>query len=777
MEDRVLLTGAIDTSFGVGGKATVAFDLGGNLEDEARSMALQPDGRIVLAGSAQTGITTYDFAVARLTRSGALDTTFNGTGKQVVAFNLGGNIKDRAFGVVVQQDGMIDVVGSAQTPTGFVFAVARLTPSGQLDTGFNGTGKATVSFDLGGDNDDEAQGVALQADGKIVVAGYAQISASNKLFAVARFNGNGSLDSSFNGSGKLTFTFGAGTRDDEARGVTVQPDGRIVVVGFTQSSPGNNDFAIARLNSNGTFDVGFNGNGRQVVSFDLGGGRNDTARAVALQADGKIVVAGVAERLAPNYDFAVVRLNTNGTLDPTFNGTGKTTVAFDLGGGNDDEANTVSVQPNGKIVVAGFAEVSSPNYDFGVARLNANGSLDSSFNQTGKQVVPFGLGSGSNQDEAFAVAIQPDGKILAAGIAQRAGLNFDFAITRIDGTTTKFFAVAGTPGMVCIYRPDGTSVASFNPYPGYQGDISVAFGDVNGDGVDDLIVGARQGNPHVKVYNGAAFANGTFNPHNPDASLLTQFFPYALQFNVGANLAAADVEGDGYADIITGATAGNPDVRIYSGRDIAGGHFNPAGSSLVAEFFPYALQFNVGAFVAAGNITGSGFADVVTGASAGNPDVRVYRGVDIARRSFQPASSSMLAQFFAFGLNFNVGATVAVGDTNGDGFADVIAGSSVGNPQVKVYDGRAMANGTFNRYAPDTNLLTQFFAYDTGSNLGVAVGAADFDHDGIDDIVTGPLHGGTPNYRVVHGNATGTRPPAVMEGTAAGIAGGIFVGA
>src|SRR5262249_13794987 len=155
----------------------------------------------------------------------------------------------------------------------------------------------------------------------------------------------------------------------------------------------------------------------------------------------------------------------------------------------------------------------------------------------------------------------------------------------------------------------------------------------------------------------------------------------------------------GFADIVTGASAGNPDVHVYNGKDVASGTFDPNGASLLAQFFPYALQFNVGADVAAGGANRDGFAGIGTGPTPGNPRVGVYNGKDAAGKTFNPAGPSMLAQFFAFGLNFNVGAFVTVGDVNGDGFGDVIVGASAGNPQVKVYDGQAIARGHFDANA------------------------------------------------------------------------------
>jgi FG-GAP repeat protein len=323
----------------------------------------------------------------------------------------------------------------------------------------------------------------------------------------------------------------------------------------------------------------------------------------------------------------------------------------------------------------------------------------------------------------------------------------------------RFFAVGGGPGIVELNRPDGSGVIEFRPFgTGYTGGVSVAIGDVNGDGFPDIVVGEASGSPQVKVYNGLALVNNTFDVNNPDADLLASFFPFGSSFNVGVNVAVGDVTGDGFADIVTGANAGNPDVRVFNGKDIATGTFNP-GTSLLAQWFPYALQFNVGVNVAVGDVSKNGFDDVVTGASVGNPDVRVFNGKDIATHSFNPFGSSLLAQWFAFGLNFNIGAFVAVGDTHGAGFGDVIVGAASGNPQVKVYNGQAIAQGTFSSANPDASLLTQFFAFSLGGNTGVTVGASDIDNDGLAEILTGATT--TDRYRVVLGNATGILPPPV----------------
>jgi uncharacterized delta-60 repeat protein len=252
--------------------------------------------------------------------------------------------------------------------------------------------------------------VAIQADGKIVVVGGGG-------FALARYNPNGSLDTSFSGDGKQTTDFGCCA--NVANAVAIQANGKIVTVGSTDANSGG-DFALARYNPNGTLDTTFSGDGKQTTDL---GGRGSVANAVALQANGKIVAAGVGGG-GTHPEFALARYEPNGSLDPAFSGDGKQTTDFGMGAA--DAANGIAIQGDGKIVTVGRASGGSTGDDFAIARYNPNGTLDVSFSDDGRNRTNFGA-SGAF-DGANGVALQGDGRIVAVGDG-----NGEFALARYLG--------------------------------------------------------------------------------------------------------------------------------------------------------------------------------------------------------------------------------------------------------------------------------------------------------------------------------------------------------
>jgi uncharacterized delta-60 repeat protein len=395
--------GDLDTSFDTDGIVTTAIGAGG---DEAKSVALQSDGKIVVAGYSVNG-DTYDFAVVRYNTNGSLDTSFDTDGKVTTAI---GASNDYVNSIALQSDGKIVVAGYSVNGGNYDFTVVRYNTNGSLDTSFSEDGIVTTAI---GASDDIIRSVALQSDGKIVVAGYSDNGGTYD-FAVARYNTNGSLDTSFSGDGIVTTAIGAS--DDVVFSIALQSDGKIVVAGYSYNG-GTYDFAVVRYNTNGSLDTSFDTDGKVTTAI---GALDDYALSIALQSDGKIVVAGQTYN-GSKFDFAVARYNTNGSPDTSFDTDGKVTTAI---GASDDYALSIALQSDGKIVVAGYSYNGS-NYDFAVARYNTNGSPDTSFDADGKVTTAIGASS----DYLSSIALQSDGKIVAAGYSDN-GVSYVFALAR-----------------------------------------------------------------------------------------------------------------------------------------------------------------------------------------------------------------------------------------------------------------------------------------------------------------------------------------------------------
>ncbi|MEX1047619.1 MAG: hypothetical protein WD050_09505 [Actinomycetota bacterium] len=400
--------GDLDSSFGGTGKVTTAF---GTSHDDANAVAIQPDGKVVAAGSTESGATGYDFALARYNTDGTLDSSFDGDGRVVTPIL---DSWDFAQAVVVQPDSKIVAGGWAWNGTDYDFAIARYNSDGSLDSSFDGDGLVTTPI---ASSHDEIYALALQSDGKIVAGGITWDGTATD-FAIARYNADGSLDSSFDGDGKVTTI--VGPSDDHVFALALQTDSKIVVAGPTRAT--NWDFAIARYKADGSLDSSFGGDG--VVTTQVGSGR-DRAYGLAIQPDSKLLVAGEAE-IGSNRDFALARFEPDGDLDPSFDGDGKVTTGI---GGSHDDGRAIVLQPDGKIVVVGRSAGS--NSDFALVRYKTGGGLDTSFGGDGKVTTPIGAGN----DGAFAAAIQSDGRIIAAGRTD-IGSARDFALARYQTAGT-----------------------------------------------------------------------------------------------------------------------------------------------------------------------------------------------------------------------------------------------------------------------------------------------------------------------------------------------------
>ncbi len=373
--------GDLDPTFGSGGKVTT--DFGGN--DMGWAIAAQRDGKVVVAGEGVVPGVSDDFILARYTARGALDPAFGGDGK--VATDFGGR-PDGAGDVAIQQDGKIVAVGFGfATPVRPIdFALARYNVDGTLDGSFGDGGRVLTTFEP--NSFDGAAAVLVQPDGKIVAAGRTRNAASSYEFALARYLPNGALDSAFGGDGLVVTPMSAGT--DDVFDLALQADGKIVAAGWSLGTA-QVDIALARYNADGSLDSSFGGDGTVVgpfapassaaykVAIQRDGkiltGASDVARfnpdgtvdrsfgtdgktstagvqgvSLELQPDGKVLAAGGVFPGPATGDFAVLRLTSAGRVDPTYGRGGRIITDF----GPLDQATDAVLLADGKLVVSGF---------------------------------------------------------------------------------------------------------------------------------------------------------------------------------------------------------------------------------------------------------------------------------------------------------------------------------------------------------------------------------------------------------------------------------------
>ena len=440
--------GVPDTTFGSNGVLLAELS---DAAAQAHAVAIQPDGKMVVAGQAAyftNNSQAYSFALARLNPDGSLDDSFGSNGKVTTPLNSA----EVANAVAMESDGKIVAAGSL-AGGGSDFVLARYNADGSLDTSFGSGGTTAVPVGYGSDDPDAVQ---IQSDGKIVVAGSAEDSTSHEQFAVARFNTNGVLDTSFGSSGIVITTFGSPPSVAEAYGAGIQPDGKIVAVGLAIATSGSSvtsDMAAARYNTNGALDFSFGSLGR--TQANVGGSTLDVGYAMAIQPDGKIIVAGgagIGDLPGPadywghvNAFVALARFDTNGAPDTTFGNNG--TVVSEVGAYS-DFAMSLALQPDGKIVIAGASQ--NGNYKWFAQRYNADGSLDTSYGNNSAALLDFGS---DTNEVAYGLALDSFGRAVIAGDA--GGV---FGVARLQGD------FVASPSLKIFLTSTNTAVISW-PYP------------------------------------------------------------------------------------------------------------------------------------------------------------------------------------------------------------------------------------------------------------------------------------------------------------------------
>jgi uncharacterized delta-60 repeat protein len=392
---RYTNAGRLDPSFGRGGK--IVTDFGSGSETSASDVAIQPDGKIVAVGSGLVGAGPSGFMLARYRKNGRLDASFGSGGKVLTSVGR----RSGATAISIQRDGKLVVAGWSQAHV----ALVRYSRTGRLDKTFGHGGTVVTSW-LAGAYGGRGYSLALQTDGKIVVTYARYARATGTRYGVARFDSDGTLDSTF-GRGGVASVNGV---EHSVEAIAIETDGKIVAAGSapvgtdwgSRGTTANPGFAVTRLMSDGSVDTSFGDQGTALTDFTMAADTDKSAgiAALAIDPDGKLVAAGATDALdhrgdhpnTINDDVAVARYTPEGKLDASFGRRGKVITSFGDAGNWDTGASAVVIQSNGKIVVAGPRSLGAgdESHDFLLMRYTSQGRLDGTFGRGGKVLTDFG---------------------------------------------------------------------------------------------------------------------------------------------------------------------------------------------------------------------------------------------------------------------------------------------------------------------------------------------------------------------------------------------------
>lgn len=542
---RYNTNGSLDTTFSGDGRVTLSLESGH--VDSVASVAIQVAGKILVAGGSSNSSNDPHGLLARFTSIGIHDPTFDGDG--IVITSSMSEISD----IAIQSNGKIVGVCNDYSPGLNFMKIVRYNTSGSLDTTFGTTGIVGISF--GPSQNAEVSALAILPSGKIIAAGHASPGVFSE-FALTQYNSNGTLDTTFGGNGIVLTDFTGST--DAANDVKVQPDGKIVAAGYATTS-GTQNFALARYNADGTLDTTFSGDGKVETNMRLLG--DDSVNALAIQSNGRIVAVGDIG----NIDFALARYNPDGGMDQNFGQSGR--VFTDVVSGSSDESRAIAIQTDGKIVVAGTSQTSGGTINFAVVRyLPGSGGTAFDYDGDGKTDISvfrssggswyllrsmagfFGTQFGAPGDRIVPADYDGDGKTDIAVYRPSTGFWY---VTNSSNNTLSYYAfgIAEDLPTPADYDGDGKAdISVFRPSSGtwYRTNssdssfVAVQFGasgdrptigDFDGDGKADVAVFRPSNGTWYQLHS----SNGSF---------------FAEQFGIATDrIVPADYDGDGKTDL------------------------------------------------------------------------------------------------------------------------------------------------------------------------------------------------------------------------------------
>jgi uncharacterized delta-60 repeat protein len=760
-----VIVGTLDQTFGTAGKLNTPAGFQAVLASGVDNF-----GRVVVAGTAP-GAGGGDMRIVRFNKDGTPDTTFN-NGAGSIQIDIGGGF-DQAAGIALDPSGNIAVVGTSTVPGGQQrAAIISLGADGRPRGGFGpgGSGGEIITSPM---TSTSLNAAAFDANGNIVVVGSGFNSPGLSFYIIGRINPiTGAFDPAFN-KGTIQAIAIFKQSNDIATAVNIDPNGNIVVSGDSTPQSGLRQAAIVRLLPNGsTLDPSFNKTG--VFVFSTPGSTSDLVRAATLDPANNLYV-GIDS--GPVGKLSVAKVSPNGALDTSF-GVGGVFVTQFLGAVGNPATAGVVVTPTGQVVLAGTVQTgtSPPGVDFAVVQLTRDGTIDTGFDNNSASPGTLLVDFAGHTDVARSLTRRPDGKLVVVGvdtsdnnveIAQVVGLNGSgravIASGTPDGNAVLFPQDPANPGLL-----NGANPIPLRPFGTTSANIRSVVADVNGDGTDDYILVTGPGEAtRFAVVDGRDNTTFIVKPVDPFGN---------VNFTGGAFVAAGDINNDGRAEIvITPDQGGGPNVVVFS--------LNPDGSlSSPKSFFAFGNpSFRGGARPAMGDINGDSRADIAIGAGfLGGPNVEIHDGMAVANGDF---TTLVLPAFFAFNrsdaASLRNGVFLSIGDINGDGFADLIAGGGPGGgPRVLVLDGRMLSEQNIaGAYA---NPVANFFFGDPNDRGGVRVAAVDADGDFKADLAVGSGEGLPSHVRVYFGKSINDRgEPAQFQDLDPynqTLPGGVFVG-